>query len=135
MSPIFLSASGWDSGCRRTLGLDVGLVFCILYGARLIANAAMRVKPMPEQRGRNPCELKTRAVNSIRGIQIRDYSGIAGKTCEPNLRIEDNLLIGRTPRGSYSRKGVFLPSRCLLESPFLEPLLRTLLRTLLAIKT
>ena len=31
--------------------------------------------------------------------------------------------------GSYSRKGVFLPSRCLLEGPFLEPLLRTLLRT------
>ena len=42
---------------------------------------------------------------------------------------------GHTPRGSYSRKGVLLPSRRLLESPFLEPLLRTLLRTLAPIKT
>ena len=39
-------------------------------------------------------------------------------------------MVGRTRRGSYSWKGVFLPSRCLLESPFLEPLRRTLLRTL-----
>ena len=45
------------------------------------------------------------------------------------------IQLGRTPRGSYSRKGVFLPSRCLLASPFLKPLLRTLLRTLLPIKT
>ena len=37
------------------------------------------------------------------------------------------VFLGRTPRGSYSRKGVFLPSRCLLKGPFLEPLLRTLL--------
>ena len=37
---------------------------------------------------------------------------------------------GRTRRGSCSCKGVFLPSTFLLESPFLEPLLRTLLRTL-----
>ena len=44
-------------------------------------------------------------------------------------------LLGHTPRGSYSRKGVLLPSRRLLESPFLEPLLRTLLRTLLPIKS
>ena len=34
------------------------------------------------------------------------------------------FFLGRTPRGSYSQKGIFLPSRCLLESPFLEPLLR-----------
>ena len=34
--------------------------------------------------------------------------------------------VGRPPRGSYSRKGVFLLSRCLLVSPFLEHLLRTL---------
>ena len=40
-------------------------------------------------------------------------------------------LIGHTQKGSYSRKGVFLPSRCLLERLFLEPLLRTLLKTLL----
>ena len=33
--------------------------------------------------------------------------------------------IGYTARGLYSRKGVLLPSRCLLERPFLEPLLRT----------
>ena len=45
-----------------------------------------------------------------------------------------DFWVGRTPRGSYSRKGVFLPSRCLLENPFLEPLLRTLLRTLLPSK-
>ena len=37
------------------------------------------------------------------------------------------LILGHMPTGSYSRKGVLLPSRCLLESPFLEPLLRTLL--------
>ena len=40
---------------------------------------------------------------------------------------------GHMQRGSCSckaAKGVFLPSKCLLESPFLEPLLRTLLRTL-----
>ena len=30
-----------------------------------------------------------------------------------------------TRRGSYSGQGVFLPSKCLHESPFLEPLLRT----------
>ena len=30
-------------------------------------------------------------------------------------------LLGRTRRGSYSRKGVFLPSECLLETPYLEP--------------
>ena len=36
---------------------------------------------------------------------------------------------GHTRRGSYSRKGVFLPSKGLLESPFLEPLLRAVLRT------
>ena len=35
-------------------------------------------------------------------------------------------MVGRT----YSGKGVFLPSKGLLESPFLEPLPRTLLRTL-----
>ena len=40
----------------------------------------------------------------------------------------------RAPKGSYARKGVFLPSRCLLESPFLEPLLRILLRTLSPMK-
>ena len=39
--------------------------------------------------------------------------------------------IERTQGGSYSfRKGVFLPSMRLLDSPFLEPLRRTLLRTL-----
>ena len=44
-------------------------------------------------------------------------------------------LIGRTPRGLYSPKAVFLPSRCLLGSPFSEPLLRRLLRTLPPSKT
>ena len=38
--------------------------------------------------------------------------------------------LGCMRRGSYSRKGMFVPSKCLLESPFSEPLLRTLLRTL-----
>ena len=38
--------------------------------------------------------------------------------------------LGCTPWGSYSQKGVLLPSKCLPESPFLETLLRTLLRTL-----
>ena len=33
------------------------------------------------------------------------------------------------------KRRVFLPSKCLLESPFLEPLLRTLLRTLPPSKT
>ena len=35
-------------------------------------------------------------------------------------------ILGCTWRGSCSWKGVFLPSKCLLESPFLEPLLRSL---------
>ena len=38
---------------------------------------------------------------------------------------------GSTRRGAYAWKGMFLPSKCLLEGPFLEPLPRTLLRTLL----
>ena len=39
---------------------------------------------------------------------------------------------GRGTRGGRTlRRGVFLPSRCLLDSPFLEPILSTLLGTLL----
>ena len=38
-------------------------------------------------------------------------------------------LIRAHANGVVLWKGVLLPSRCLLESPFLEPLLRTLLRT------
>ena len=37
---------------------------------------------------------------------------------------------GAREGGRTLAKGVFLPSKCLLESPFLEPVLRTLLRTL-----
>ena len=37
-----------------------------------------------------------------------------------NLLPQDRSKVGHTPTGSYSRKGVLLPSRCLLESPFLE---------------
>ena len=46
---------------------------------------------------------------------------------DPHLGALDCL---NTRRGSYSWKGVFLPSQRLLEGPFLESLLRTLLRTL-----
>ena len=42
------------------------------------------------------------------------------------------VLIGRTPKGTYSPRG---RSRCLLETPFSEPLLRTLLRTISYCKT
>ena len=45
------------------------------------------------------------------------------------------ILLVRTRRASYLRKGVVLPSKCLLESPFLRLLRRTLLRTLLPSKT
>ena len=40
-----------------------------------------------------------------------------------------------TQRGSYSRKGMVLPSKCLFKSPFVEPLLRILLGTLPPSKT
>ena len=69
----------------------------------------------------------------------RPFSQRTCSTLGPKLLHYITLLLGHTPRGSYSRKGVLLPSRCLLESPFLEPffplkptarhLLRTLLRT------
>ena len=70
-------------------------------------------------------------------------AGRPGKTsrdsCMWQLQSQWNLTnfstrrreIWRTPRGPYSRKGVFPPSRCLLESPFLETLPRIPIRTLL----
>ena len=59
------------------------------------------------------------------GPRVAKKVGVEGTRALSLCAVE----IGRTPRGSHSRKGVFLPARCLLESPFLEPLLRTLLRT------
>ena len=49
----------------------------------------------------------------------------------PGVWVPDVPTYRHTPTGSYSRKGVLLPSGCLLESSFLEALLRTLLRSLL----
>ena len=62
---------------------------------------------------------------SALGFEERNL-GCPGNFAGTSRTSGEGSKIGRTPRGSYSRKGVFLPSRCLLESLFLEPLLRTL---------
>ena len=56
------------------------------------------------------------------------FSGLGIRVFNANQQLM--LLQGAREGGHTLRKGVFLPSMCLLDSPFsLEPLLRTLLRT------
>ena len=76
-----------------------------------------------------------------RAVSFLVQKGALGNSCSPKnwsgVTPQNWYLSKLRPRkgGSYSRKGVFLPSKCLVESPFLEPLLRTFLRTLLPSKT